>query len=71
MLGVMQLNNIGQKLTYATGSYVPFSDDRDVMEERPLFGLCRPWRFYEKGIGSACRDVRFQFFRTVMTNNQP
>jgi len=39
MLGVMQLNNIGQKLAYATGSYVPFSDGRDVMGEWPLFGL--------------------------------
>ncbi|MCX7195044.1 MAG: hypothetical protein NTV37_03905 [Proteobacteria bacterium] len=35
MLGVMQLNNIGQKLAYATGSYVPFSDGRDVMGEWP------------------------------------
>jgi hypothetical protein len=33
MLGVMQLNNIGQKLAYATGSYVPFSDGQDVMAE--------------------------------------
>jgi len=38
MLGVMQLNNIGQKLAYATGSYVPCSNGRDVMEKRPLCG---------------------------------
>ena len=31
----------------------------------PVLGLTGRWRFYEKGVGSACRDVRFLLFRTV------
>ena len=33
--------------------------------DRHFLGLTGRWRFYEKGVGSACRDVRFQLFRTV------
>lgn len=31
----------------------------------PLLGLTGRWRFYEKDVGSACRDVSFLLFRTV------
>jgi hypothetical protein len=33
--------------------------------EVPVLGLSGRWRFYEKDVGSACRDVRFQFFRSA------
>ena len=30
-----------------------------------LLGLTGLWRSYEEAVGAACRDVRFQLFRTV------
>jgi hypothetical protein len=32
---------------------------------RPIFGLSGLWQLYEKAVGAACWDVRFQLFRTV------
>jgi len=33
--------------------------------EAPVLGQTGLWRFSEIAIGAACRDVRFQLFRTV------
>ena len=33
--------------------------------DRHFLGLTGLWRFYEKAVGSACWNVRFQLFRTV------
>jgi len=39
--------------------------------KRPLLGLRRPWSFYEKAVGSACRNVRFQVFLIVTFDTLP
>ena len=39
--------------------------------DRPFLGLSRRWRFSERGVGSACRNVRFKIFRIVTFDTLP
>ena len=54
-----------RKLTAIIGNNVPGTEHYRSCCHRPVFGLTGRWRFPEKAVGAACRDVRFQLFRTV------
>jgi hypothetical protein len=53
------------KQAFSVGGIYHVTVRLSLEPDRPYLGLTGRWRFYEKGVGSACRDVRFQLFRTV------